>query len=377
MVDKYSMRDVQECIDKIERAGSSIFSTIDLTSGFWQMMLSPECRKYTAFTIPGVGQFEWNASPMGLLGAPGSFQRLMEIVIHNLSNILAYIDNLLVHTKDHGKHLEILDELFTRLRKHGLKINLPKSFFGATEVSYLGFKLTPDGIKPGADKLKAVAAAKLPNDITEVRAFLGLCNFFRGHVRNFAQMAAPLNLLTTNMCEWKGGPLSADTEKAFKELISVLISEPVNYYPNPNLPYALITEPCSADSSNPGSYSAILAQINPDGQFEVISYASRKLKCHEKKYEPFLLEIAASSWGMDHYDVYLKGKHFALYTDNKPVTVVKPIHVKTLHRLEENLRAFDFEIIYRKGNEMPSDFSSRQVVNLIQIDNRQMEKNQN
>jgi hypothetical protein len=200
MVGKYSMRDVQEFIDKIGRAGSSIFSTIDLTSGFWQMMLSPECRKYTPFTIPGVGQFEWNALPMGLLGAPGSFQLLMAIVIHNLSNILAYIEDLLVHTKDHGKHLEILDELFTRLRKHGLKINLPKPFFGTTEVRYLGFKLTPDGIKLGADKLKPVAAAKLPNNISKVRAFLGLCNFFRGHVRNFAQLAAPLNMLTTNMC---------------------------------------------------------------------------------------------------------------------------------------------------------------------------------
>ncbi len=87
-----------------------------------------------------------------------------------------------------------------------MKINLPKSFFGATEVSYLGFKLTPKGIKPGADKLKAVAAATLPKDITKVRAFLGLCNFFRGHVRNFAQLAAPLNLLTTNTCEGKGAP---------------------------------------------------------------------------------------------------------------------------------------------------------------------------
>jgi hypothetical protein len=101
------------------------FSTIDLKSGFWQMMPNPECRKYTAFTITGVGQFECNVSPMGLLGAPGSFQRLMEIVVHNLSNIFADIDDLLVHTKDHGKHLEILDELFTRLRKLGLKINLP------------------------------------------------------------------------------------------------------------------------------------------------------------------------------------------------------------------------------------------------------------
>jgi hypothetical protein len=87
------------------------------------------------------------------LGAPGSFQQLIEIVIHNLSIILAYIEDLLVHAKDHGNHLEILDDLVTRLRKHGLKINLPKSFFGATQVSYLGFKLTPEGLKPGADKL--------------------------------------------------------------------------------------------------------------------------------------------------------------------------------------------------------------------------------
>jgi len=147
-----------------------------------------------------------------------------------------------------------------------------------------------------------VAAVKLPNDITIVRVLLGLCNFFRGHVRNFTQLAAPLNLLTTNTCEWKGGPLLVDAEKAFKELKPVLISKTVVHYPNPSLPYALITA-CLADSSNPGGYSAISAQIKPDGEFEVISYASRKLKGHEKNYESFLLEITASSWGMDHYDV--------------------------------------------------------------------------
>jgi hypothetical protein len=151
------MRDMQECIDEIRRAGSTKLSTIDLMSDFCQMMLYPECRKYTAFTLPGLGQFEWNASTMGLLGAPRSFQHLIEIVIYNLSNVLAYIDVLLVHTKDHNKYLEILDKLFTRLRKHGLKINLPKSFFVAIEVSYLGFKLTLDGIQPRKDNFKAMA----------------------------------------------------------------------------------------------------------------------------------------------------------------------------------------------------------------------------
>ena len=168
---------------------------------------------------------------MGLLGAPGSFQRLMEIVIHNLTNILAYIDDLLVHTKDHNKHLEILEQLFIRLRKHGLKINLPKSFFGAVEVSYLGFRLTPQGITPGTDKLKAVADAKAPNDVHEVRQFLGLCNFFRGHVRNFAQITAPLNALTRKDCPWKTGPMPPEADKAFRELRSILISKPLVHYP--------------------------------------------------------------------------------------------------------------------------------------------------
>jgi hypothetical protein len=94
-------------------------------------------QKYTAFTLPGIGQFKWNVSPAGLIGATGSFQKLMEIVIHQLKNILAHIDDLLVHTKDHEQQLKILDQLYIRLRKHGLTINLPKSMFCLPEVKYL------------------------------------------------------------------------------------------------------------------------------------------------------------------------------------------------------------------------------------------------
>jgi hypothetical protein len=152
------------------------------------MMLSLECRKYTSSTIPGIGQCKWNALSMGLLGSPGSFLQHMEIVIPNLSNTLANTDDLLVHIKDHRKHLEILDELFTRLRKHRLKINLPKSYFGTAKVSYLGLLGVQAHTRrvSGSDKLKALAAAAPSNNIHKVCAFFRLCNFFRGHVGNFA-----------------------------------------------------------------------------------------------------------------------------------------------------------------------------------------------
>jgi hypothetical protein len=195
-IDKYSVKEITECIGDIGCAISNIFMTLDLTSCFWQMQLDEDSQKLTAFTIPGKGQFHWITSPMGLLGCPASFQRLMEGVLHDIPNVLVYIDDLLVHTDTHEKHLAILDDVLARLHKNHLKINLEKCVFGNKEVSYLGFTLTPEGIKPGKNKLKAIKDAKPPTDIKTIRSFMGLCNFFQTHIKDFALIAAPLFRLT-------------------------------------------------------------------------------------------------------------------------------------------------------------------------------------
>jgi hypothetical protein len=193
--DKYSMKDVSECIREIGRSGSTLFSTIDLTAGFWQMILHSRARPYTAFTVPCMGQFQWVTSPMGLLVCPASFQHLMETVVHGISNVIVYIDDLLVHSASHEVHIATLGQVLKRLVQHSIKINLQKCMFGSKEVSYLGFCLTEEGIKPGTDKLKAVKNAPPPSNVHEVIQFLILCNFFRGHVCNFAQLTSPLTTL--------------------------------------------------------------------------------------------------------------------------------------------------------------------------------------
>jgi hypothetical protein len=113
----------------------------------------------------------------------------MEGVLRDISNVLVYIDDLLVHTDTHEKHLQVLDQVLARLHKNHLKINLEKCVFGNKEVSYLGFTLTPDGIKPGKNKLKAIKDAKPPTNIKTIRSFVGLCNFFRTHTKDFALIA--------------------------------------------------------------------------------------------------------------------------------------------------------------------------------------------
>jgi len=150
--DRYSMRDVNNCIHEIGKSGSRLFSTIDLTLWFWQMVLKPEGREYTAFTVYGMGQFEFKTNPMGLLGCPASFQRLMEAAMKGIPNVLVYIDDILIHSNTHEEHRQILRQVFQRLKHFNLKIRLEKCHFAAEEVEYLEFKLTPNRVLPGTDK---------------------------------------------------------------------------------------------------------------------------------------------------------------------------------------------------------------------------------
>ncbi len=115
---------------------------------------------------------------MGLLGCPASLQQLMETVVNGISNVIIYIDDLLVHSATHEEHLATLGEVLKQLVQHNIKINLQKFVFGSKEVSYLGFRLTEEDIKPGTDKLKGVKNAPPPSNVHKVRQFLGLCNFF-------------------------------------------------------------------------------------------------------------------------------------------------------------------------------------------------------
>jgi hypothetical protein len=168
---------------------------------------------------------------MGLLGCPASFQCLKETVVNGISNMIIYIDDLLVHSATHEEHLATLGQVLKCLVQHKIKINLQKCIFGIKEVSYLGFRLTEEGIKPGTDKLKAVKNAPPPSSVHEVRQFLGLCNFFRGHVHNFAHLTSLLTSLTKKDCYGKAANCHQMHCKPSKDLQTYLCSEPIVDYP--------------------------------------------------------------------------------------------------------------------------------------------------
>ena len=112
---------------------------------------------------------------------------------------------------------------------------------------------------------------------------------------------------------------------------------------------------------------AILCQQDVKGNFCVIAYASRALVKHEKNYTPFLLEMMAAVWAMEHFDNYLRGKKFTLFTDHRPLEKLATVHKKTLNRLQEAMMVYDFQIMYKSGKEMPADFLSRNVLAAVNV----------
>ena len=168
-------------------------------------------------------------------------------------------------------------------------------------------------------------------------------------IPNFARHAGVLTNLTKKTSGYSDGLLPEHALQAFNFLKNQLVSAPLVAHPRPGCQYHLSTDAAAGDDLNPGGFGAVLTQLWPDGKERVIAYASRSLKENEKNYSAYLLELAAAAWAVDHFSVYLLGRHFILYTDHKPLETLTKTHKKTLNRLQEQMLEYDFAIQYRKG----------------------------
>jgi transposase InsO family protein/ribonuclease HI len=360
MPDKYSIRPVEQCIAEVGQANSKIFSCIDLRSGFWQLDLDKKARHLTAFTIPGVGQFQYTVAPMGLAGSPASFSRLMDLIMKDLSNVITYIDDCLVHSPDETTHAQHVRMALQRIRKHKLKINLEKCVFMAKEVQYLGHTLSGEGIRPGKDKTQAIKEAKPPANVKQVRSFMGLANYFRSFIPGFAVKAAPMFALTRADSQWEGGELPPAALRTFEFLRQAIISEPILRFHSRTGKYHLFTDAAQGDEENEGGLGAVLMQEDERGQKRPVGYASRRLQKHEKNYPAFLLEMQAAVFGMEYFETHLQGRRFALYTDHKPLCRLSTTHTKTLNRLQLKMTELNPQLRFIAGNENTiADFLSR------------------
>jgi hypothetical protein len=173
---------------------------------------------------------------------------------------------------------------------------------------------------------------------------MGLCNFFRHHIQDFAILAAPLFKLTRQDSEYQSGPLTEAALTAFQTLQSQLSKQPALAFPRQDWNYLLITNAYLPNKDSTGGLCATLAQRSDQGKIQIISLASRQLKENEENYTKFLLETAAAAWGMDNFNEYLKGSKFTLYKDLTTETMLGTTQLKTLNWLRTTMIDHDFEV---------------------------------
>ena len=338
--DAHPLPRIDDLLDSLQ--GSTMLSTLDLRSGYWQIGMSPEDREKTAFITPE-GLWEFLRMPFGVSNGCATFQRAIQIVLSGLKydTCLCYFDDIIIPSINLEQQCERLELVLSRFRQHNLRVKASKCCFGADKVTYLGHVVSAAGIQTDPNKIEAVASLEQPENAEQVRSFLGLAGYYRNFIPNFATLSAPLVQLTK-----KGSKFlwASSQEHAFLQLKSLLCSAPILAYPQFNKRFFLQT-----DASDSG-LGAVLTQVDNNGCERVISYASRSLSDREKVYSTTEKEALAIIFAVSHYRVYLLGREFTLVTDHSALQWLQSVEPKgRLARWVMALQEFCFIVKHRPG----------------------------
>lgn len=328
--DAHPLPNPADCLAAL--GGNVFFSTMDLTSGFYNIPLHREDKCYTAFTTP-LGLYEYNRLPQGLCNSPALFMRMMLSIFGdlNFSSLLCYLDDLLVFAPSEGETLERLEMVFSRLRANNLKLSQKKCHFLRRSVRFLGHIVDESGVSVDQEKVNVIAKFN-KEDLMEadgctpsqkkVRSFLGMVMFYQHFIPGCSSLAKPLFGLTAGQKRvQKGrstrkkpgtfrvltpGDWSSACDKSFADLKSALLGSTVLAHPDFSRPFVL-----STDASLDG-LGAVLSQVSEEEEkARPVAFASKSLTRSQVNYPAYKLEFLALKWAVcDKFCHWLKGHEF-------------------------------------------------------------------
>ena len=346
-----------ECVfDTIGQSRAQYFTSLDLHSAFLQIGMHPDSRHKAAF-ITQNGIYEYKRMPFGLMNAPVSFQMVMTQVLRGMTwkHCLIYLDDILVFSENFEAHIKHLGQIFGRIREANLKLKPNKCDFAAKEIKYLGHIISKHGIRTNPEKTQAVSTFPVPKCQKDVRSFLGICNYYRKFVKDYSNIAAPLNYLLRNNVPFSW---TDECQTAFETLKQALLTSPILAYPDMDKQFLLT---CDASTSAIGY---VLGQLDSEGREVVIAYGGRSLHDSEKNWCTSEQEMLAIIEGIRAYHVYLSNKEFKIYSDHKALKYVMNQKNPTsrLARWATEIQGYKFEIIHRSGkNNLVADALSRRT----------------
>lgn len=339
----YPMPNIEERLQ--DATQYKIFSTLDLNSGYYQIPIEPLSRKYTAFVTTD-GIYEFKRMPFGLKNSPIEFQRLMAKLKEKTrpGDMIHYMDDILIGAENETEMLEKLNRIFAVLREFKLTLNPRKCEFFQRSITFLGHRLTGDGIQPGEIKTDAIINFKCPENITEVRRFFGLSGYFRKFVPAYAIISEPLRKLLR-----KDEPFNwtEDQQTAFLKLQNILVSEPVLTAYDVNAQHQLHT-----DASSIGLAAVLMQNVNDT--WKPVAYYSRSTSPTERHMHSYELETLAVVEGLERFKYYVFGKPIKVITDCNAVktAMTKKDLIPRIARWWLRIQEYDIDIEHRSEQQM-------------------------
>src|SRR5664279_5495686 len=358
---KYALPRINDLFDQL--AGATVFSKMDLKSGYHQIKIRKEDIPKTAF-ITRYGLYEYTVMSFGLTNAPATFMRLMNSVFMEYLDkfVVVYIDDILIFSKTEEEHAKHLFLVLTKLRDHRLYAKFSKCEFWLDELVFLGHVVSAKGVAVVPDKIQNIMHAQSPKTVKDIRSFLGMAGYYRRFIEGFSKIAKPMTelLKKDKKFQW-----SDKAEEGFQTLKTKLTTAPVLVLPDTSKDFVIF---CDASLQSLG---CVLMQ-----EGHVVAYASRQLKPHELNYPTHDLELAAVVHALKKWRPYLFGNRCELYSDHQSLKYLftQPELNLRQRRWLELIKDYDLGIIYQPGkaNVVADALSRKSYCNNLMIKEAQL-----
>ena len=298
--------------------GAKVYTTLDLRSGYYHIKLGKGSHAKTAFVTP-FGKYEFNMVPFGLAQAPTYFQALISKVLKGLHSFtMAYLDDIIIFSKDEEEHLEHLRIIFQHLKEAGLKLKRSKCDFIKRHIQYLGHLISQDGIQPLPEKLESIRDMPAPRNPKEIKQFLGLAGYYCKFVPRFSDLSRPLTWLTHKdvLFEW-----TKECQAVFQMLKDALCEHPILRYPDPAKPYVLFMD------ASKYAWAGVLTQAYDEvDELTPSSGGTKKIRMvqHPITYVSGLFRGSQLNWAAltkEAYAIYLSVRKLSFYLTSADVLI--------------------------------------------------------
>jgi len=367
---EFPLPNISEIINKLGEA--KFFSSIDMMQAFHQIPLTDRAKTLTAFRTAD-RHLQYEVAPFGLKNMPAVFQRLMSMLFAaeakvrpNEIPIVAYLDDILIASKDEESHFKKIKYVMDRLEYANLKLRLDKCQFFQSKINFLGHIISADGYAPQAEKIRAIKDFPKPNNVKSIRAFLGLAGYYRTFIKNFSAIAEPLSRLIKKDVNFVW---SDEQEVAFRKLREVLTGDTILQYPNFNKEFFV---ECDASSIGVG---CVVTQAS-DGKRKPVAYSSRLLRKPELNYSTTEKEALSVIVALQKHRYILLGYKITVVTDHQPLLGLfrATLPPGRLGRWALMAQEFDIKVVYRPGrqNNVPDALSRYPVSELETVNSTQV-----